>query len=58
MEMELLRHIEAIVWSEESDDRAKVGSLQALMYQWGQNCDHKTEELFGDDDAHITKRKY
>ena len=53
MEQELLRHIEAIAWDNNVPDSSKIASIQALLYQWGANQDHKTEELFGDDDAHI-----
>ena len=53
MEQELLRHIEKIAWDANVPDASKIASIQALLYQWGANQDHKTEELFGDDDAHI-----
>ena len=56
-EKELLTHIERIVWDVNTLDEEKVRAIQNLMYQYGSNKDHKTEELFGDDDAHITKRK-
>jgi hypothetical protein len=52
MEKELIQEIDRIVWDDVSDD-AKVNSLQKLMYQWGACMDNKTEEMFGDDDAHI-----
>ena len=55
---ELLRHIESIVWDNEPTDAQKIQSLQGLLYQWGANQDRKTEDLFGDDDAHISKRKF
>lgn len=50
---ELLRHIESIAWDHEVTDASKVASIQGLLYQWGANQDHKTEQMFGDDDAHI-----
>jgi len=53
----LLQEIDKIVW-DDVDEVSKVDALQRLMYQWGACMDNKTEEMFGDDDAHITKRKY
>lgn len=58
MEKELLEHVERIIWDVNVPDHEKVLCLQNLLYQWGANLDHKTAELFGDDDAHITKRKF
>ena len=52
MENRLLQEIDRIVWDDVPDD-AKVDALQKLMYQWGACMDHKTEQMFGDDDAHI-----
>ena len=53
MMKELLDHIENIVWEPNVSDASKVASIQSLMYQWGANQDHKTEQMFGDDDAHV-----
>ena len=53
----LLDEIEKVAWMDESDAEI-VDSIRGLLYQWSQIQDHKTESLFGDDDAHITKRKY
>ena len=58
MEKELLRHIENIAWDPNTTDEEKVRGIQGYLYQYGANMDHKTEQMFGDDDAHISKRKY
>ena len=58
MSEELIKHIESIVWDDLISDRAKVLAMQNLLYQAEQCRDHKTEQLFGDDDAHISKRKF
>ena len=55
---EVLMHIENVVWSVDTSDEEKVRAIQGYLYQYGANMDHKTEQLWGDDDAHITKRKY
>ena len=48
-----LEHIEEIAWDPGATDLEKIHSIQGLLYSWGQSCDHMTEQLFGDDDAHI-----
>ena len=58
MEKDLLRHIENIAWDPNTTDEEKVRGIQGYLYQYGANMDHKTEQLFGDDDAHISKRKF
>ena len=57
MENKLLNEIDTIVWGDESAEN-KITAIQNLMYQWGACQDAKTEQMFGDDDAHITKRKF
>ena len=57
MENDLLNEIDRIVWSD-GDAEMILASIQSLMYQWGACQDAKTEQMFGDDDAHISKRKY
>ena len=57
MENDLLNEIDVIVWGDESAEN-KITAIQNLMYQWGACQDAKTEQMFGDDDAHISKRKY
>ena len=52
MESRLLNEIDRIVW-DDVPDGDKVAAIQRLMYQWGACQDHKTEQMFGDDDAHI-----
>ena len=47
-ENKLLQEIDRIVW-DDAPDGAKIDSLQRLLYQWGQNNDHKTEMMFGSD---------
>jgi hypothetical protein len=53
MEKELIQHIENIVWDPNTSDEEKVRGIQGYLYQYGANMDHKTEQMFGDDDAHI-----
>lgn len=55
---DLIIEIERIVWDPNTSDIEKTHAVQGLLYQWEQICDYKTEMLFGDDDAHISKRKY
>lgn len=57
MEKELLLEIERVAWMDESDAEI-VNSIRGLLYQYSQIQDHKTEQMFGDDDAHISKRKF
>lgn len=53
-----LEHIESIAWDTGVSDLEKIHNIQGLLYSWGACVDHKTDSLFGDDDAHITKRKF
>ena len=53
----LLNEIERVAWMDESDEEI-VNSIRGLLYQWSQIQDHVTQDMFGDDDAHISKRKY
>ena len=52
----LLNEIERVAWMDESNEEI-VNSIRGLLYQYSQCQDAKTEQLFGDDDAHHTKRK-
>ena len=52
MENRLLNEVDRIIWDDVPDDE-KVRAVQRLMYQWGACQDNKTDEMFGDDDAHI-----
>lgn len=53
----VLAEVERIAWMEE-EDREIVRSIRGLLYQYSQIQDHVTQDMFGDDDAHITKRKF
>ena len=53
----LLNEIERVAWMDESDEEI-VNSIRGLLYQWSQIQDHVTQDMFGDDDAHISKRKF
>lgn len=48
-----LDHIESIAWDPNTSDIEKIHSIQGLLYSWGASLDHKTDQMFGDDDAHI-----
>ena len=50
---ELISHIERAVWDPNTNDIEKTRAVQNLLYQWGAMQDHKTDSLFGDDDAHV-----
>ena len=52
MDKDLLDAIDTIVWSDEPD-AGKLLAIQNLLYQRGQIQDHRTEQMFGDDDAHV-----
>ena len=54
---DLLTEIEKVAWMDESNEEI-VNSIRGLLYQWSACQDNLTEEMFGDDDAHISKRKY
>ena len=49
MDNRLLQEIDRIVWSDEPET-GKILAIQNLMYQWGQNMDAKTEDLWQWDD--------
>jgi hypothetical protein len=53
MKDKLLVEIDRVVWDEGPTAEEKLASLQRLMYQWGACQDSMTEQMFGDDDAHI-----
>ena len=57
MEKKLLEEIEKVAWMDASHEEI-VNSVRGLLYQYGACQDHKTESMFGDDDAHISKRKF
>lgn len=57
MEKELLIEIDRVAWMDASNEEI-VNSIRGLLYQYGACQDAKTEQLFGDDDAHISKRKF
>ena len=52
MEKELLEEIDRVAWMDASNEEI-VNSIRGLLYQWGACRDAKTEQLFGDDDAHV-----
>ena len=52
MEQRLLSEIDKIVWADTSDAEI-VKALQGLLYQYGACQDNKTDQMFGDDDAHV-----
>jgi len=56
MEKELIQHIENIAWDPHTSDSEKVKAVQGYLYQYGANMDHKTQEMFGDDDAHVNSQ--
>lgn len=55
---ELLEHMERVVFDVTVPDHEKVLCMQNLLYTRCANLDHKTEQLFGDDDAHINSPNY
>jgi hypothetical protein len=52
MEKDLLTEIERVAWMDAPDEEI-VKSIQGLLYQYGACQDAKTEQMFGDDDAHV-----
>ena len=52
MENDLIRLMDKIVWDPDTSDAEKVKALQGYLYQYGANMDHKTEQMFGDDDSY------
>jgi hypothetical protein len=53
-EKRLLSEIDKIVWDPHTSDIEKTHAVQGLLYQWGACQDHMTEQMFGDDDAHVS----
>ena len=53
MKDDLIRLVDEIIWDPDTSDEDKVKALQGYLYQYGANMDHRTEQMFGDDDAHI-----
>lgn len=58
MEKELIQHIENIAWDPHTSDEEKVRAIQGYLYQYGANMDNKTDEMFGDDDAHVNSPNF
>ena len=56
MEKELLLEIERVAWMDESNEEI-VNSIRGLLYQYSQCMDHRTQEMFGDDDAHHSRSR-
>ena len=56
-EKDLIIEIERIVWDPNTSDIEKTHAVQGLLYTWEQNQDHLTEQMFGDDDAHISRSR-
>lgn len=50
---EALDRINNIAWEETLDAELVLQRIQAVLYEMDQILDHQTEEMFGDDDAHI-----
>ena len=55
---ECLRHIEKIIWDENIGPEEMVLGIQNLLYQRGAILDNLTEQMFGDDDAHINSPNF
>jgi len=53
MENDLIRLVEEIIWDPDTSDADKIKALQGYLYQYGANKDNLTDQMFGDDDAHI-----
>lgn len=56
-DQDLIIEIERIMWDPNTTDIEKTHAVQGLLYQWSQIQDHRTEEMFGDDDAHYTRMR-
>jgi hypothetical protein len=52
MQKKLMEEIERVVWMDASNEEI-VNSIRGLLYQYGACMDNLTEQMFGDDDAHI-----
>jgi hypothetical protein len=50
---EVLGHIEEIVWSPHTSDIEKTHAVQGLLYTWGQMQDARSDQMFGDEEAHV-----
>ena len=58
MEKELLVEIDRIVWDPNTSDIEKTHAVQGLLYQWTACQDNHTEQMFGDDDAHVNSPNF
>ena len=54
---DLIEHIERVIFDVSVPDHEKVLCIQNLLYQREQILDHRTEQMFGDDDAHVNSPK-
>ena len=57
-EKDLIIEIEKLIWDPGTSEIEKTHAVQGLLYSWSQMQDHRTQEMFGDDDAHISKRRF
>ena len=57
-EKDLLVHIEGIAWDPNVSDLEKIHGIQGLLYQWGAMQANKTDEMFGDEEAHINSPNF
>ena len=54
---ELMIEVENIAWMDASNEEI-VNSIRGLLYQWSAMQDNKTEQMFGDDDAHVNSPNF
>ena len=55
MDKELLLEIERVAWMDASDAEI-VNSIRGLLYQHSACKDNLTDQMFGDDDAHVNSQ--
>ena len=55
---EALERIDNIAWEENLDAELVLQRIQAVLYEMSMMQDNHTEQMFGDDDAHIDSPNY
>lgn len=50
---DVLRELERIVWDPHTSDVEKTHAVQGLLYTWGQMQDARSDQMYGDEEAHI-----
>ena len=53
LRLEALYRIERIAWDDNPDGEMLLQQIQATLYELSMICDNRTQEQFGDEEAHV-----